>query len=572
MTACSTSEGCGTGIFDSVVRPSDPDNNLVLTASPAFGGIDVAWSLPTVRPYAVAHVLIYRSLLNTFASAIRIAAISGDSYYDKLDTSLTYYYWIQVVTVNGTYLDVVGPASAQARPVISRVIEQLSGQIDRGMLAESLKASIDTIPVLSAGLAQEVTDRIQGNQALTNTINQLQIQVGDNATLISQETTQRTTQYSALAGQINALGTRTDDNTTAIVAETLARTSATEALTLQINTAQSTLEGNIAAVQTFAQTGITSINGTLTQIGALYTARLTVNGLVGGFGVYNDGSTVEAGFDVDTFWVGRTQSNKRKPFIVADGEVFMDQAVINSLTFTKLRDESGSLLVQNGKVKAQYLQVNELNAGGFTGWGWPTVGSSGGHMSSTGLLLGNYQDRGYLVFVADNGFFEVGKNGGHRLTLTNGEMWLTGNLNGAGGTFSGTLTANAVNAVNSINLANNSVTVQNSSSGGGYAACNITIPANVSGTIVAVASSSNANTYGPGNFGENSQATLTITIAGNSSSITTQIGSYVANEYTQYAFPAAAHVHQVKNLGPGTYTIAASGWGTINVAAFASWK
>ncbi|WP_110665208.1 phage tail tip fiber protein [Salinicola halophilus] len=62
--------------------------------------------------------------------------------------------------------------------------------------------------------------------------------------------------------------------------------------------------------------------------GSLYTAKLQSNGLIGGFGVYNDGSTVEAGFDVDRFWVGRTNDEKRKPFIIEDGETYLDEVMI----------------------------------------------------------------------------------------------------------------------------------------------------------------------------------------------------------------------------------------------------
>jgi hypothetical protein len=87
---------------------------------------------------------------------------------------------------------------------------------------------------------------------------------------------------------------------------------------------------------------------------------VNVNGLIGGFGVYNDGSEVLAGFDVDTFFVGRTQANKVKPFVIKDGETFIDEAVIQSLTFNKLRADDGSFIFDDGKLKASFIDADNL--------------------------------------------------------------------------------------------------------------------------------------------------------------------------------------------------------------------
>jgi len=76
---------------------------------------------------------------------------------------------------------------------------------------------------------------------------------------------------------------------------------------------------------------------------------------------------------VDTFFVGRTQANKVKPFIIKDGETFIDEAVIQSLTFNKLSAADGSLIftptvyddlgnvTEEGKLKADYINAGNLN-------------------------------------------------------------------------------------------------------------------------------------------------------------------------------------------------------------------
>ena len=142
--------------------------------------------------------------------------------------------------------------------------------------------------------------------------------------------------------------------------EETVRATADQALATRIDTAEASFGTNLAQAEQRMETKITTVDGKVTQIGALWTAKVAVNGLIGGFGVYNDGKTVEAGFDVDRFWVGRTNANKRKPFIIENDVVYIDDAAINKLTFSKLRAADGSLIVENGKIKAQYLEVNQL--------------------------------------------------------------------------------------------------------------------------------------------------------------------------------------------------------------------
>jgi hypothetical protein len=331
MTTCST-EQCGVMGTGSGTRPGDPDGNSILTASPAFGGIDVTWSLPTTNPHAVAYTILYRGILPDFNSAIVIANAGGNFFYDKStnETSLTYYYWVRLVSINGTVGELIGPASAAARPPIADVITGLTGKIDVGTLATSLRNEIDKVEFYHDIFLNERSVRVAAD-----------IQFGS---LLAQ--------YSADLDQLQFyLGN-----------EIIARQIGQDNLLGSVNTVALASEQNIAAVQTTLQTNISSVDGKVTAIGALYTAKVSVNGLIGGFGIFNDGTEVEAGFDVDRFWIGRTQTNKRKPFIIQNGEVFIDQAVINQLTFTKLRDEAGSVMVEDGKLKADYITVKEIRS------------------------------------------------------------------------------------------------------------------------------------------------------------------------------------------------------------------
>ena len=153
---------CGVGGWAGPV-PGDPGNNSILSATPAFGGIDVSWTFPTTNPFAVAHTKLYRGTSADFGTAILIGDMGGTFHYDKLDSGLTYWYWIQfVANPSGNIGELIGPASATAKPTIQGMLELLTEQIDLGVLAISLRTEIARIETLNLALLGEVTARENG--------------------------------------------------------------------------------------------------------------------------------------------------------------------------------------------------------------------------------------------------------------------------------------------------------------------------------------------------------------------------------------------------------------------------
>lgn len=453
-----TTDYCGTG-GNNIPKPGDPSNNGVLSATPAYGGIDINWTFPTTNPFAVAYTTIYRARTSDFNTAILLAPqVGGGFYYDKVDPGVEYFYWITFVSINGTVGEVIGPVSAVAMSSIDKTIQDLTGKIDNGVLAQSLKAEIARISENAVAIIdeakervdsqwelalqilgqQEITDetvtkvfqetkeRKEADTAMVTSINLLYAQAGGNAAAILEEATVRANADEALGQRITSVLAKVDENSAAIVTEqtaradadgalgrsietvsaataknaaavqtesearanadgalgrridtvsataegavaatrdeTVARIEADKVLAQRITTTETTLGKDIAQVQTNMEAKIDTVDGKVVKIGALYTAKVNVNGLIGGFGIYNDGTEVEAGFDVDRFWIGRTGANKKKPFIIQDDKVYIDQAVIYSLTFTKLRAEDGSVIVENGKLKAQYIDADNITA------------------------------------------------------------------------------------------------------------------------------------------------------------------------------------------------------------------
>jgi hypothetical protein len=393
---------CGTGGWTGP-KPGDPDNALTLRANSVYGGINVSWSFPTVNPQAVAHTILYRGTNNVFEQAVEQARVGGNIYFDALNPTADteYWYWIRVRTVNGTLNDAIGPVSAIARPRGEQTLESLTGLIDHGVLAQSLKESIAGINLqgqqllaeiqnrinsneaLAAAIAlvqsgaeqamtfvqQEITQRTEGDSAIVTMVNnlaaanennlavilqQLQavvtsdsaqasqistlfVQTGANQAAIQNEAQVRSTNDSAMASQISTLTSRVGSAEATIRDEQTVRANADTALASRTTGVESSLYGNVATGQIGLSTKVTALDGKVTSIGALYTAKVQVNDLIGGFGVYNDGRTVEAGFDVDRFWVGRTGPDKVKPFIIDSGIVYIDKARIRTADIDTLK-------------------------------------------------------------------------------------------------------------------------------------------------------------------------------------------------------------------------------------------
>jgi hypothetical protein len=440
-SSCGGDIVCGTGNWKGP-KPGDPDNNISIHARGLPGIVEVSWNYPVINPHAVSHLKLYRGISSEFGDAVEKAIVSGNIYIDIIpeDEIKMYFYWIQMVSNNGTTMDPVGPASATPGSLQESTLGQISGEIDAGYLAQSLRERIDLISAIERNIAEETLARIHANQALADALAAVQSEsdeartyilneiterrdadsalvksieviaagIAENAAAIVEERevrvtaeeatasaidilysnvesaeaailqerntrvseneaiaselealavingginsaieterTARITQDAAIVSQVNSWAAKTNATAAGLESEVAARASSDAALASQIATAQTVLNGNIASVQTNMQSQITSVDGKVASIGALWTAKVDVNGLVGGFGVYNNGQFVDAGFDVDRFWVGRSV-NKTRPFLIEGGTVYMNSAVIKDLSVDTIKIKNGAITV-----------------------------------------------------------------------------------------------------------------------------------------------------------------------------------------------------------------------------------
>src|SRR4030095_8836267 len=173
-------------------------------------------------------------------------------------------------------------------------------------------------------------------------------------------------------------------------------------------------------------------------------------------------------------------------FIVSGTEVFIDEAVVNRLTFSKLRDEAGSFVVENGKIKATYMQVASLSA----------LSANLGYVSAGALDIGSDGSGGW-GYARSSGKWRDANWGWILAQHPAGDMFVDFTLNGCGlvmhhipgvaASFhlwgpgfdltNGGLTISQLNVIGTAQISGNAVTVALWASGNGSASVAFDVPA-----------------------------------------------------------------------------------------------
>lgn len=269
---------CGTG-NSTAPKPGDPDNNVTISAAGQSGGIEVSWTYPAVNPFAVAYVDVYRSKYDVFSLAVKRSRVSGDSYFDRIGSEdiRTYYYWIKIVSVNGTEGAEIGPASAAPNASVHEVLQQLSGTLDMSYLSESVRQQLNKVSILEVSLGVEINNRLTQDALMGEALTAVQSETGQALTYINEEISQRRTAQEALLDSINTLSVGMAGNSAAIVEERLLRADAYNALATEVSALQTTVGENTTSIETVS----TSVDG----LAAQYTVKIDNNGYVTGFGL-----------------------------------------------------------------------------------------------------------------------------------------------------------------------------------------------------------------------------------------------------------------------------------------------
>lgn len=219
----------GTGLISggggSTGAAQDPIKPTNLMATGGFTGIALTWDNPNYIGHAYAE--IYRSSSNDFGSAALIASVAGRSHTDVVEPGSAYYYWIRFVSVTGKSgpLNSTNGTLGTTSLLVTDII-----QATNDLLEED-----DLIPGIVAppggpleGLAQEILDRIAGDEALEddNLLQEIQLLATDskneatqlslNAQIVAEQLV-RADADSAMAQDILLLQASVDDPGTGLL-------------------------------------------------------------------------------------------------------------------------------------------------------------------------------------------------------------------------------------------------------------------------------------------------------------------------------------------------------------------
>lgn len=280
-------------------------------------------------------------------------------------------------------------------------------------------------------------------------------------------------------------------------------------------------QGGLPATQYSVEGDVSTLSASLQQEASIradqtgtlfgrYSVKIDLNGYMTGYGLLSESNhganTSTFAVRADRFVIGAANASAVSPFVVEGGRVFMNAAVIKDATIKNAMIENGTIQsakiagIDAGKITSGYIGVgnfiastgyegglrgwaiwgngnaefnsitvrgtvyatsgqiaqwrinwDQLLSGSFTGYAWPTSGN-GVCIAHAGIMIGNLNAGQYLHLTREGNLYAPG------LRIEGGNAW-----------FSGRMTAQAVNAVDTINLAGNAVTVPLAATGGVFA-------------------------------------------------------------------------------------------------------
>lgn len=362
---------CGTGGWDGP-KPGDPNmDDITLNAVPIAGGVEVSWSYPTSNPGAVSFTRVFRNTSNDFEGAFQRVIVGGNTFRDVIvDTSRTYFYWIQMTSIYGTEGAVIGPD--WAKPLGRLTAEDLDGSIGLDHLDPWLSQEIEKIAKTYDELSQEIRDRVQYTDALADAlaamgedfegtiavidnrvnshqdgmmslmerqdtfalananalaaimniqevmvtedsawaenVSQVLSEYGDDLALVKTTQTTLSNAQESLATQVNSVSAVANKAAADILVETNARATADAATASQLTSLNVALNNNAAAIQ---QEQTARINATNALSQTINTNQVTLNGQISSVQQTSQASINTLTGKVDAIWGAKIDANGR---------------------------------------------------------------------------------------------------------------------------------------------------------------------------------------------------------------------------------------------------------------------
>jgi hypothetical protein len=212
----------------------------------------------------------------------------------------------------------------------------------------------------------------------------------------------------------------------------------------------------------------------------------------------------DASFPPDDSWGAGTQWTGSQVTIAAGEVQYQSDGIYSPITDATIWGEPYRSTLKVGALSAITANIGSITAGdlksvtlhGGAGYptkdySWPALSTSGGgfHLSGSGLLLGNEKSGKYFKVTDSGNVYSP------QFSIVDGAAKFYGALSGASGTFSGKMTADAIDAVSTINIGENQVTVPVGQQGYGSIpslTVNLTQPGRIMVMVMANAISGNS--------------------------------------------------------------------------------
>ncbi|MET3134609.1 hypothetical protein AAKU55_004909 [Oxalobacteraceae bacterium GrIS 1.11] len=230
-------------------------------------------------------------------------------------------------------MDTVSAANAATAAAVQN--ESSARTTETSALARSIASIVAGANNAAAAVVAEQTARVNADGALATRIDTAQASANNAAAAVTSEQTARANADGALGTRIDAVQASANGAAAAVVSEQTARANADGALSSRIETAQASANNASAAVQSTSA----ALAGTNGKLSALHTIKTQVTsggrtywaGI--GVGVEVDGPAVESQILLSAQRLAVINENSgglTTPFVVQDGQVFINQAFIGA--------------------------------------------------------------------------------------------------------------------------------------------------------------------------------------------------------------------------------------------------
>lgn len=450
--------------------PTVPPQPTGFRVDGGYGVIMLDWDTPQSLYKNHSYTEIWRNTVDVIGNAVLIGTTIAAVYTDPVPASRTYYYWIRFVSqanVTGPYNSTSGTVGTSAIDVPA-VLNALTGQITQSQLYADLGARIDLIDGdegLPGSFAYRWRQMYDQNQAQFTYLDRLYADlnsaVARTSTTLSTTVGQNTTSIQVNAESINGIQAKYTvkiDNNGYVSGYGLISTA---------NTGTPTSEFAVRADKFYVASptgpGITPIVPFVVQ-----TTPTTINGVYVPVGVYMDAAYIQNG-TITSAKIGDAVITNAKIANAAIDSAKIANLAVGSAQIANTIESSnwdpstnqGWQINKTGVATFNQVTVRGTvfaSAGSFTGAVTATSGSFTGSITAGSGTIGGININASSIsssnWVNNSAGFAINSNGQAQFN----DVAIRGSMTAVTGTFSGTLTADAVNAVNTININGGAVT------------------------------------------------------------------------------------------------------------------